>query len=173
MKVAVAGLGWWGKQIISCLEKSPRFEVLYGVDPSPPDDVAAFRQQHPFPLEADLDTVLADAAVEGVILATPHALHEEQALRIIAAGKQLFCEKPLTMTAEGAQRVVDACQKAGKVWASVTNAVSSRPSRSCSGWSTRERSASFSSSRRISATTSSAGSTPPTGGLAPLTRQPA
>ena len=68
MKVAVAGLGWWGKQIISCLEKSPRFEVLYGVDPSPPDDVAAFRREHPFPLEADLDTALADPAVEGVIL---------------------------------------------------------------------------------------------------------
>jgi len=115
MKVAVAGLGWWGKQIISCLEKSPRFEVLYGVDPSPPDDVAAFRQEHPFPLEADLDTVLVDPAVEGVILATPHALHEEQALRVLAAGKQLFCEKPLTMTAEGAKRLVDACQKAGKV----------------------------------------------------------
>ena len=115
MKVAVAGLGWWGKQIISCLEKSPRFEVLYGVDPSPPDDVAAFRREHPFPLEADLGTALADPAVEGVILATPHALHEEQALRVIAADKELFCEKPLTMTVEGAQRVVDACQKAGKV----------------------------------------------------------
>jgi predicted dehydrogenase len=50
-----------------------------------------------------------------VVLATPHALHEEQALRVIAAGKELFCEKPLTMTGEGAKRVVDACQKAGKV----------------------------------------------------------
>lgn len=115
MKVAVAGLGWWGKQIITCLEKSPRFEVLYGVDPSPPADVAAFREAHPFELATDLDAVLADPAVEGVILATPHALHEEQALRVIAAGKELFCEKPLTMTAAGAQRVVDACRKAGKV----------------------------------------------------------
>ena len=115
MKVAVGGLGWWGKQIISCLEKSPKFEVLYGVDPSPPDDIAAFRQSHDFTLEADLDKVLADPAVEGVFLATPHALHEEQALRVIGAGKELFCEKPLTMTADGARRVVDACQKAGKV----------------------------------------------------------
>lgn len=115
MKVAVAGLGWWGKQIIACLEKSPRFEVLYGVDPSPPDDVAAFRQEHEFTLKSDLDAVLADPNVDGVILATPHALHEEQALRVIAAGKELFCEKPLTMTAEGAQRVVDACGKVGKV----------------------------------------------------------
>ncbi|MCP4380851.1 MAG: Gfo/Idh/MocA family oxidoreductase [Hyphomicrobiales bacterium] len=115
MRVAVAGLGWWGKQIIACLEKSRRFDVLYGVDPSPPEDIAAFRQPYDFALEADLDKVLRDPAVEGVVLATPHALHEEQALRVIAAGKELFCEKPLTMTAAGARRVVEACRKAGKV----------------------------------------------------------
>ena len=115
MKVAVAGLGWWGKQIISCLDKSPRFEVLYGVDPMPPADVAEFCKSHKFKLETDLGKALADPAVEGVILATPHALHEEQALRVIAAGKNLFCEKPLTMTGAGAKRVVEASRKAGKV----------------------------------------------------------
>lgn len=115
MKVAVAGLGWWGKQIISCLQKSPRFEVLYGVDPTPPPDIETFRSSHPFTLEKDLDNVLADPRVEGVVLATPHALHEQQSLRVIAAGKNLFCEKPLTMTAAGAEKVVEACRRAGKV----------------------------------------------------------
>ena len=103
MKVAVAGLGWWGKQIIRCLDSSPRFEVLYGVDPQPPADVEEFRKSFKFKLENDLAKVLADPAVEGVVLATPHALHEEQALAVIAAGKNLFCEKPLTMTGAGAQ----------------------------------------------------------------------
>ena len=110
MKVAVAGLGWWGKQIIRCLDSSPRFEVLYGVDPQPPADVAEFRKSFKFKLENDLAKVLADPAVEGVVLATPHALHEEQALAVIAAGKNLFCEKPLTMTGAGAKRVVEACR---------------------------------------------------------------
>ena len=45
MKVAVAGLGWWGKQIIACLDRSPRFEVLYGIDPKPPADVEEFQPQ--------------------------------------------------------------------------------------------------------------------------------
>jgi predicted dehydrogenase len=36
-------------------------------------------------------------------------------LMVIAAGKNLFCEKPLTMTGDGARRVVEACRKAGKV----------------------------------------------------------
>jgi predicted dehydrogenase len=115
MKVAVAGLGWWGKQIISCLDKSPRFDVLYGIDPSPPADVEEFRKSHKFTLDTSLDKALADPAIEGVVLATPHALHEEQALRVIGAGKSLFCEKPLTMTVAGAKRVVEASRKAGKV----------------------------------------------------------
>ncbi|MBX3570049.1 MAG: Gfo/Idh/MocA family oxidoreductase [Rhizobiaceae bacterium] len=115
MRVAVAGLGWWGKQIIICLGKSARFEVLYGVDPVPPAGALDFLKEHGVRHAADLATVLADPEVEGVILATPHQMHEEQCLAVLAAGKELFCEKPLTMTAAGAQRVIEACKAAGKV----------------------------------------------------------
>ena len=115
MRIAVAGLGWWGKQIIACLERSPRFEVAMGVDPTPPADIEDFRKHHPFKLSQSLDDALSDRRVEGVVLATPHALHEQQALQVIGAGKNLFCEKPLTMTGEGAKRVVTAGRRAGKV----------------------------------------------------------
>ncbi len=115
MKIAVAGLGWWGKQIIACLVKSPRFEIEMGVDPTPPADIEDFRKLRPFKLSHSLDEALSDGRIEGVVLATPHALHEQQALKVIAAGKNLFCEKPLTMTGEGAERVVAACRRAGKV----------------------------------------------------------
>jgi predicted dehydrogenase len=115
MKVAVAGLGWWGKQIIRCLDCSLRFEVLYGVDPALPAGSAELAREFHVKLEKDLGTVLRDPLVEGVILATPHALHEEQILAVLAAGKHVFCEKPLTMTGAGAARVLAACDKAGKV----------------------------------------------------------
>jgi predicted dehydrogenase len=115
MRIAVAGLGWWGKQIIACLQKSSRFEIAMGVDPTPPADVEVFRKSHPFTLSHSLDDALSDRTIEGIVLATPHALHERQALQVIAAGKNLFCEKPLTMTAEGAKGIVNACRRAGKV----------------------------------------------------------
>jgi predicted dehydrogenase len=115
MKVAVAGLGWWGKQIIKCLKNSARFEVLYGVDPTPPADIGNFMEQYRIKLETDLAAVLRDETVEGVILATPHSLHEQQIVAVVAAGKNVFCEKPLTMTADGAARVLEVCDKAGKI----------------------------------------------------------
>ena len=108
MRVAVAGLGWWGKQIISCLKNSPRFAVLQGVDPAASDQVKAFLADHGARYFPDLDAALSSADIDGVILATPHQMHETQCLQVLAAGKELFCEKPLTMTAAGAKRVLDA-----------------------------------------------------------------
>ena len=115
MKVAVAGLGWWGKQIIRCLGKSAKFQVLYGVDPKPPTDIGDFATEFRIKIASDLETVLDDRTVDGVVLATPHSLHEQQILAVVAADKNVFCEKPLTLTAAGAGRVISACDKAGKI----------------------------------------------------------
>ena len=57
-------------------------------------------------LSASYDDVLADPAVEAVVLATPHNLHESQIERAVAAGKHIFCEKPLALTKEGAEKAV-------------------------------------------------------------------
>lgn len=54
--------------------------------------------------------VLADAGVDAVYIATPHPMHAEWALRAAEAGKHILCEKPLTMTAAEAERVVAAAR---------------------------------------------------------------
>jgi myo-inositol 2-dehydrogenase/D-chiro-inositol 1-dehydrogenase len=46
---------------------------------------------------ADLDTVLGDAAVEGVVIASSTDTHLDYAIRAIRAGKAVFCEKPIDM----------------------------------------------------------------------------
>ncbi len=115
MRIAVVGLGWWGKQIVRSLERSSRFTVVCGVDPAPPAGTADFAKEFNIKLEADLGRVLEDPAVDAVVLATPHALHEGQILASLAAGKHVFCEKPLTMTAEGAARVIAAAEERGEI----------------------------------------------------------
>ncbi|QQX87630.1 Gfo/Idh/MocA family oxidoreductase [Cupriavidus necator] len=115
MKVAVAGLGWWGKQIIRSLGNSTKFKVVVAVDPMVTDDGRQFARESGVELAADLAEVLGRSDIEGVILATPHSLHEQQVLSALEAGKHVFCEKPLAMTADGAQRIVDACARQGKV----------------------------------------------------------
>ncbi len=115
MNVAVAGFGWWGKQIVKSLAKTDRIKVATVVDPMPPADAPELAKEYGFKLESKFDTVLADKGIEGLILTTPNAFHEAQTIAGFAAGKAVFCEKPLTMTGAGARRMTEAATKAGKV----------------------------------------------------------
>ena len=49
------------------------------------------------------------------VLATPHSLHGEQIQAAVAAGKHVFCEKPLALTKAGAEKAVALCRDAGLV----------------------------------------------------------
>jgi predicted dehydrogenase len=115
MKVAVAGLGWWGKEIVRCLHASPRFEVVCGIDAFASPGTGEFLTALGIAFRDDLDGALRDPQVDGIVLATPHALHEEQALKVLDAGKDLFCEKPLAMTAAGAENILADARRRGKV----------------------------------------------------------
>jgi predicted dehydrogenase/threonine dehydrogenase-like Zn-dependent dehydrogenase len=53
----------------------------------------------------ELDAVLADDAVDLVLISTRHDLHAEQTLRALAAGKHVFVEKPLALSAEELDRI--------------------------------------------------------------------
>ncbi|HVH13476.1 MAG TPA: Gfo/Idh/MocA family oxidoreductase, partial [Longimicrobium sp.] len=61
-----------------------------------------------------LDALL-EQGVDGIVIATPSALHAEQAVRALEAGCAVFCQKPLGRTAEEARRVVDAARAADRL----------------------------------------------------------
>ena len=92
LNAAVIGLGWWGKQIINCLEDSDRIKVVTAVDVNAHEG-AIFAASKNIVFTSRYEDVLTDAAVDAVILVTPHGLHEEQVITAAAAGKQIFCEK--------------------------------------------------------------------------------
>jgi predicted dehydrogenase len=63
---------------------------------------------------AGLDELLADAKVDIVDLCLPPHLHEESSIAALQAGKHVFVEKPMALTAAGCDRMVKAAKKAGK-----------------------------------------------------------
>jgi len=63
---------------------------------------------------ADLDEMLADKSIDLIDLCLPPYLHADATLRCFAAGKHVFCEKPLALTEDECIRMVEAARKAGK-----------------------------------------------------------
>jgi predicted dehydrogenase len=63
---------------------------------------------------AELDQLLADRKIDVVDLCLPPNLHEPATLECLKAGKHVFVEKPMTLTAAGCDRMLKAANKAGK-----------------------------------------------------------
>jgi predicted dehydrogenase len=61
---------------------------------------------------ASVDSLL-DAGLDGVFLTTPDHTHEELSVRLLAAGVPVFVDKPLAITTEGCDRVLDAARRSG------------------------------------------------------------
>ena len=57
--------------------------------------------------------LLADPEIDAVYIASPVVLHAKQAMMAADAGKHILIEKPLAMTSEEGQKVVDYCESKG------------------------------------------------------------
>ncbi|WP_339115137.1 Gfo/Idh/MocA family oxidoreductase [Thioclava sp. GXIMD2076] len=61
----------------------------------------------------DWRQLVSDPEVDVVDITSPNALHHEMALAAIAAGKHVYCEKPLSVTVAEAEEMEDAARRAG------------------------------------------------------------
>jgi predicted dehydrogenase len=113
---AIAGLGRWGRNLVEASLGHERLKIVRAVEPDI-DGARGFCAEHDLELTESLDAVLADPAIDAVLLATPHSRHPAQVVACAAARKQVFCEKPLALTRADAARMFDACSKAGVVLA--------------------------------------------------------
>jgi predicted dehydrogenase len=107
LNVAVIGMGWWGKTLVSLMQKSPKFHVVKGVKRNRASE-AEFARANGFEIVSDYGAVLADPNIHAVVLCTPHTLHTEQIIAAAEAGKHVFCEKPLSLTRADAERAIEA-----------------------------------------------------------------
>lgn len=108
------GLGWWGRHLVKSIDGSDKITInrLAARSPAKHRDFAA---ETGIKLVDDYEQVLADPEVDAVILCTPHSQHEEQVLAAVRAGKQIFCEKPLSLTKASIERMLEATDKAGLI----------------------------------------------------------
>lgn len=109
--IAIAGAGLIGQAHIAAALASSQIKLMALVDPAP----VAQGQAKKLGLAwfASLDDLLGYQRPEGIVLATPNALHEPQALQCISAGLPILLEKPIAPTVQEAEDIVRASEAQG------------------------------------------------------------
>jgi predicted dehydrogenase len=104
--VAVVGLGYWGPNLLRVLIEHTDVRVGWICD-TDTSRLEHFGRRYPgVALTQELDEVLGDPGVDGVLLATPVFTHYELARLCLSAGKHTFVEKPLAPTAAQASELI-------------------------------------------------------------------
>jgi predicted dehydrogenase len=105
--LGVVGLGYWGPNLARNFDRFPDAELTWLCDAS---EEALERWGRSFPsarTTAKLDDLLSDDSLDAVVVATPVRTHAELAIRVLAARKHCFVEKPLALSEKEAEEVVE------------------------------------------------------------------
>lgn len=112
LRAGVAGAGYWGINLVRTCAKLGVLAAVCDPDVRP---LEAIRSQYDgVRVFTNYDAMLEEAQLDAVILASPAQHHAKMALAAVAAGKDVFVEKPLALNVSDAERVVEAAANAGR-----------------------------------------------------------
>lgn len=106
-RLGFAGVGWIGQNRLQALVDADAAQVSALFDPAA-DAVERLRVQSPDALVAHNFEELLELPLDGIVIATPSALHATQAIAALDHGLAVFCQKPLGRNGEETERVITA-----------------------------------------------------------------
>jgi predicted dehydrogenase len=113
-KVGFLGVGWIGRHRMEAMLATGGIEAVTIADTSPEMVAEALKLAPDAAVVDGLDAMLA-LAPDGVVIATPSALHAAQSIQALEAGAAVFCQKPLGRDAAEAGQVVEAARAADRL----------------------------------------------------------
>ena len=106
VRIAQVGAGYWGRNLLRNFAAIPQAEVVWVCDTQEEAQKDAAANHPGIRTTGDIQDILADESVEGVIVATETPQHFLMAEAALRAGKHVFVEKPLSQTVDQAERLV-------------------------------------------------------------------
>jgi predicted dehydrogenase len=113
--LAVIGAGSWGKNLVRNFYELRRQNTIYACDL---DATKLERLRNSFPLlktTSNYDEILANDSIKAVVVATNAVSHFVQAQQALAAGKDVFVEKPLTLNYRDAVDLVELAERQQRI----------------------------------------------------------
>ena len=114
LRLGFLGVGWIGRHRMEAIAGSGTARIAAIADPAR-HLAAQAGQLAPDAVIAESLEELLDQELDGVVIATPSALHAEQSVAALERGMAVFCQKPLARTAGETARVVDAARAADRL----------------------------------------------------------
>lgn len=115
-RVGFLGVGWIGRHRMAAIVATGAVEVAAISDPSAEMMTEALMLVPGAAIAGSLDEMLA-MELDGLVIASPSAMHAGQAIRALEAGLAVFCQKPLGREAAEVRAVVNAARAADRLLA--------------------------------------------------------
>ncbi|SCY41045.1 Gfo/Idh/MocA family protein [Paracoccus tibetensis] len=115
-RIGFLGLGWIGRHRMQAMAEAGGIEIVALADPDPSSVEAAASLVPGAATGHALEAVL-ETQPDGVVIATPSALHAGQSIAALQAGAAVFCQKPLGRSGAETGAVVEAARTADRLLA--------------------------------------------------------
>jgi len=111
--IAVIGCGYWGENLVRNFAELGALHTICDSNIEALDRLEAF-----YPginREESLESVLASKEIKGIVISSPAALHYSMAKQALLAGKDVFVEKPLSLTVKEGEELVKLAEEKSKI----------------------------------------------------------
>jgi UDP-N-acetylglucosamine 3-dehydrogenase len=108
VKVAVIGVGGWGKNHARVLGELGALAAVCDADPARARDVAAKNKARPY---SSVDDILTSEQLDGCLICTPTKTHAAVARKVMERGVNAFVEKPLAFSSQECEEMMQVSRK--------------------------------------------------------------
>jgi UDP-2-acetamido-3-amino-2,3-dideoxy-glucuronate N-acetyltransferase len=111
--IAVVGCGYWGQNLV---RNFAELGALHTICDTEAKVIKQFESLYPdVKTRTDYRQILTDPKIQGVVIATPAVRHYTMAKEALLAGKDVFVEKPLSLTVKEGEELVELAEKKRKI----------------------------------------------------------
>jgi predicted dehydrogenase len=111
--ICVAGCGHWGKNLVRNFHQLGQLGGLFDSSRERLDEIgASYPDAERF---TSFEDAVASPSIKGIAIASPAEMHARMAIQALEAGKDVFVEKPLALTAEDGVAMIEAARRGGRI----------------------------------------------------------
>src|SRR6186713_602237 len=114
--IALVGLGYYSTDLLAPALQQTKNCYLAGIVTGTPSKAETWKAKHKIPDKniynyQSFDQIANNDDIDVIYIVLPPSMHKEFVIRAANAGKHVWCEKPMAITAKECQDMIDACRK--------------------------------------------------------------